>query len=74
MKTCADRKDCAHERALRFKKIFWAVLALLCGAGYGLVTLFLVGWIWIVILVAAYLCVSVAFVGGLCIAAAEGDR
>jgi hypothetical protein len=61
-------KDLGHKNG-SFKRIFWAGLALVLGAGSGLVAFALVGWIWVLVVVAVYACVFGAFVGGLCIAA-----
>ena len=59
---------------LGLKRLFWAGLAFVLSVGSGLVTFALVGWLWVVILVMAYFCVFGVFLGGLCHAAAEGDR
>jgi hypothetical protein len=71
--TKCNHSASATKSALDFKRLFWAGLALVFGAGSGLVTFLLLGWLWVWIVVAVYFCVFGAFVGGLCIAATEGD-
>lgn len=62
---------------LGLKRLFWAGLALVLGAGSGLATFLLLGrrlTLGLCIVVLVYFCVFGVFLGGLCHAAAEGDR
>jgi hypothetical protein len=56
------------------KRLFWAGLAFVLGVGSGLVTFALMGWVWVLFVIAVYFAVFGVFLGGLCHAAAEAEN